>query len=81
MIDGPHWFAPKRHGFGSGLPIAWQGWAVLAIYGLVVAGGIWLLKDHPLAFAAVLASSTAIFIMICARTTRGGWRWRSGGED
>ena len=23
------WFAPKRYGFGAGLPIAWQGWALL----------------------------------------------------
>ena len=26
--DGPEWFAPKRYGFGSGMPISWQGWAV-----------------------------------------------------
>ena len=29
MSDGPEWFAPKRYGYGSGLPISWQGWAVL----------------------------------------------------
>ena len=27
--DGPEWFAPKRYGYGAGLPIAWQGWAVI----------------------------------------------------
>ena len=26
--DGPEWFAPKRYGYGAGLPISWQGWAV-----------------------------------------------------
>ncbi|MEY4953243.1 MAG: hypothetical protein RL299_1667, partial [Pseudomonadota bacterium] len=24
------WFAPKRLGYGSGWPIAWQGWAMMA---------------------------------------------------
>lgn len=32
--DDKAWFAPKRYGYGSGLPIAWQGWALLA--GLIV---------------------------------------------
>ena len=35
--DGPEWFAPKRYGYGSGLPIAWQGWAVMAALSLMVA--------------------------------------------
>ena len=29
MSDDLEWFAPKRYGYGSGLPISWQGWAVL----------------------------------------------------
>ena len=29
MSDDPEWFAAKRYGYGSGLPIAWQGWAVI----------------------------------------------------
>jgi hypothetical protein len=28
MDDGPEWFAPKRYGYGAGLPISWQGWAL-----------------------------------------------------
>ena len=28
MSDGD-WFAPKRFGYGAGLPIAWQGWALI----------------------------------------------------
>ena len=30
--DDGAWFAPKRFGYGAGLPIAWQGWALLAGY-------------------------------------------------
>ena len=36
MNDGPDWFAPKRYGYGSGMPIAWQGWVLSA------AGAVWL---------------------------------------
>ena len=30
--DGPEWFAPKRFGYGSGLPISWQGWAITVAF-------------------------------------------------
>jgi hypothetical protein len=63
MSDGPEWFAPKRSGFGTGWPIAWQGWAL------------------TLAFVAIMVPVTFTFIVILARTTKGGWRWRSGEEE
>ena len=34
---GPEWFAAKRYGLGSSLPISWQGWVVL----LVFIAGVW----------------------------------------
>jgi lipopolysaccharide export LptBFGC system permease protein LptF len=81
MSDGPEWFAPKRYGYGAGLPIAWQGWAVLAIY-IAVIGllSLWL-AEKPIAFIGALIPPTALLILITAKTTRGGWRWRSGSED
>ena len=34
-----YWFPAKRYGWGWGLPVAWQGWLVLAVFfGLVAAG-------------------------------------------
>jgi hypothetical protein len=30
---------------------------------------------------AVCVPLTIIFMVICARTTRGGWRWRRGDRD
>ena len=81
MVEGPEWFAPKRYGYGAGLPISWQGWAVtlgfLAICGALVA----LLRDRPLQLVAALVPLVAILLVITARTTRGGWRWRWGKED
>ena len=37
------WFAPKRFGYGAGLPISWEGWAVLFLFLLgVVASSVML---------------------------------------
>jgi len=75
------WFAPKRYGFGSGLPISWQGWLVMLAYlALVIAPAI-LLPEKPLMILAVLVPATIALIIITARTTRGGWRWRWGKDD
>lgn len=68
------WFAPKQSGFGTGLPIAWQGWATLVVFfagiGLVLSEG-----RGPIRFVA-LAVLAAGFALVCAFKTEGGWRWR-----
>lgn len=82
MSDGPEWFAPKRYGYGSGLPISWQGWAVTIAYGALAAGLVILLRRHnPIQFVAAIIPLTVAFGVICAKTTRGGWRWRWGERD
>lgn len=74
------WFAPKKFGYGAGLPIAWQGWVLLLGYlafalglGLFVAslGDIWALVS-----IALMILSTIPFMMIVKRRTKGGWKWR-----
>ena len=81
MSDGPEWFLPKRYGYGSGRPIAWQGWAVTIAYASVaILIGI-ALHDRPAQLVAALVPVTTVLLVICARTTRGGWRWRWGGKD
>ena len=78
MNDGPEWFAPKRYGMGSGLPIAWQGWLVLALYLAVFGAAFLFLGENSAAFAAIVIIATAILLVVTARTTKGGWRWRWG---
>lgn len=81
-MTGDHdWFAPKRIGYGAGLPIAWQGWALLIGYVVLIAAASFLLPYTMIGYFSIVAMLTAAFIVIAARTTRGGWRWRSGGED
>ena len=80
MSEGPEWFAPKRYGYGAGLPISWQGWALTIAFIGILLGVSLAFKDRPESVIAAIVPITAVFILICARTTRGGWRWRWGDE-
>ena len=81
MNDGPEWFAPKRYGYGASFPIAWQGWAVALAFIALVGTIAFFLGDQPLVIVALLVPLTLSLILITARTTRGGWRWRWGDRD
>jgi hypothetical protein len=81
MSEGPEWFAPKRYGYGSGMPISWQGWALTLGFVAVAIGLALLFHGRPLQVFAILAPLVIAFSVICARTTRGGWRWRWGKKD
>jgi hypothetical protein len=81
MTDGPKWFAPKRYGYGSGMPISWQGWALTLGFSAIAIGLAVLLRRHPLQMVAALVPLTIALMVTCARTTRGGWRWRWGDKD
>ena len=81
MSDGPEWFAPKRYGFGSGLPIRWQGWALVAAFLAVCLAVRETFRDNRLVTLAIMVPVAATFVVVVARTTRGGWRWRWGEDD
>jgi len=81
MNDGPEWFAPKRYGLGSGLPVSWQGWLVLLVYSGTVMGAFFLFGEKSPATIASILIATALLLVIAWRTTRGGWRWRWGNTD
>lgn len=81
MSERPEWFAPKSHGLGAGLPIAWQGWALTFAFIAIVSASAFFVERSPWAAGSVIFTATAVFLIICAKTTRGGWRWRWGGRD
>jgi len=81
MSDGPEWFAARRYGFGSGRPITWQGWVVTIVFMGAVTGLTLLLHERPFQMVAAIVLPTLLFMVISAKTTRGGWRWRWGEED
>ena len=75
------WWAPKRYGYGAGLPVSWQGWAITLAYCAAIGLSAWLILPLSIfAFVTITLGATAALILICAMKTRGGWRWRWG-ED
>jgi hypothetical protein len=76
-----YWFRAKRYGWGWGLPLKWQGWAVLLAYVLSSGMGvIWLRMAHqPLAFVLYISVITAGLLATCYfKGEPAKWRW--GGE-
>lgn len=80
LDDEEAWFAPRKLGIGAGRPIRWQGWALIGAYILALVG-ISLPGEKPdsLRITLILAI-TAIFLLVTARKTKGGWRWRNGDD-
>jgi hypothetical protein len=81
MSEDGEWFAPKRYGYGTGLPISWEGWAILSGYIALVIIAAVLFRYQTFQLIATLVPLTIAFLVICARTTRGGWRWRWGEDE
>ncbi|WP_232492965.1 hypothetical protein [Novosphingobium kaempferiae] len=85
LFERGDWFPPKRYGYGAGLPIAWQGWFLMASY-LGTLAGIALLDRSGMPGGRALALAlfivvTACFLIAVARRTQGGWKWRWGQRD
>ena len=76
MSDRMEWFAPKRYGYGTGLPISWQGWAITLGFMVIVLAAAVFFATQPLVLFAIVIPLTVALLVITARTTRGGWRWR-----
>ena len=80
------WFAPKTFGYGVGLPIRWEGWALLAGFIAAVVGvGIFAHfyfagSERGFAHAVGVCVLLIPFVLIARARTEGGWRWRNGDE-
>jgi hypothetical protein len=81
MSENRYWFAPKRYGYGAGLPIAWQGWVAMVVH-LALIGGltIWL-NEAILKLMIALMFAAFLPLPLYAAKTRGGWKWRDGSRD
>ena len=74
--DDPDWFRPKRYGYGAGLPLKWQGWALLASHVALLVGIGAMLRDHPVALVSVVFTVALVPMPLYAAHTEGGWRWK-----
>lgn len=77
-----YWFAAKRYGWGWGLPLTWQGWAVLAAFVALLSVGFLVFppEDRMVPFLVYDGILCGLLITVC-------WlkgeppRWRWGGKD
>jgi hypothetical protein len=70
------WFRVKRHGYGVGLPVAWQGWLVLGLYLAAVTLSAVIFSE--MISLIVLAVLTPIFVWLAYVHSDAEWHWRNG---
>lgn len=76
LLDGRPWFRPKSRGYGSGLPIAWQGWVMLAAHVALIFGVATLFRDRPGLLMVMVLLAALVPMPLYRAKTEGGWRWR-----
>ena len=66
----PGWFGRRRSGWNF-RPVSWQGWALTAVYGLLVYAAVRTLRAHHVAlFVIALLALTATYGVIAVATSR-----------
>ncbi|MGV1681638.1 hypothetical protein [Sphingopyxis sp. NJF-3] len=78
FLDDRPWFRAKSHGYGTGLPIAWQGWVMLAMHIALIAGVTMLLHGHPVVVVILVVLAALAPMPLYRARTEGGWHWRWG---
>jgi hypothetical protein len=81
-MRGRYWFPAKRHGWGWGLPLTWQGWLVLGTFvALIVANGlVFPPAKAPIAFIAGVVGLSGLMVAVCwLKGEPPGWRWGDDG--
>jgi hypothetical protein len=72
------WFRAKRYGWGWGLPLGWQGWAVYVGFIVLIVVGLRSIvpQKHPGFWVGYLIWLTALLFAICLwKGERPQWRW------
>lgn len=76
IFDNRPWFRPKSRGYGTGRPVAWQGWLLIALHVALIAGIAVALRGHPVATTLAIIVAALAPMPIYRARTEGGWRWR-----
>jgi hypothetical protein len=71
------WFPAKKYGWGWGMPCAWQGWVVMAVWAALLCGGGILLapRSNVLFVAYALVLGIALCIVAWIKGEKPRWRW------
>ncbi|MBS0379568.1 MAG: hypothetical protein JSS29_13845 [Proteobacteria bacterium] len=73
-----YWYAAKRYGWGWGMPVAWQGWAVLAVFMVaIIVPAHWLRHTgYRWAYPAYVVALVLVQSWICyLKGPPPRWRW------
>lgn len=81
LFDRRPWFRAKSHGYGAGLPIAWQGWLMLGMHLALMVGAAVLLLDQPILMTIATFFCAFAPLPLYRARTEGGWRWRWGRRE
>jgi hypothetical protein len=66
MDEQKYWFRAKRYGWGWGLPITWQGWAVLGLwFAALILGRRYLVPHNMFAHLAFALGMVLLLLSIC----------------
>ncbi|AQA00182.1 hypothetical protein BWQ93_18210 [Sphingopyxis sp. QXT-31] len=76
LTDNRPWFRPRSRGYVTGLPIAWQGWLVIALHIALITGVAVLLAERPLPMTIFVILAGLAPLPIYRARTEGGWKWR-----
>jgi hypothetical protein len=73
-----YWFPAKRYGWGWGLPVTWQGWVALILWGATfLLGSRYLPAENFYAQIAFCLAMAGLLGSICLKTGEPPrWRWR-----
>jgi hypothetical protein len=76
-----YWFPAKRYGWGWGLPVTWQGWVALILWGATLfLGRRYLPHENIYAQIAFALATAGLLGSICLKTGEPP-RWRLGHRD
>lgn len=73
------WFPAKKNGWGWGKPLVWQGWLVLVVYFLVIAGISWVFDpktDLVNWFGWVVLATFCLLLVYRIKGEPPSWKWQ-----
>jgi uncharacterized membrane protein AbrB (regulator of aidB expression) len=85
-MSSEFWFKPKTLGYGA-TPTTWEGWAVVAVYSLVVLGCVVAMTVRKDSFSTFVSSiamivvATVVLVVVSVQKTDGTWRWNAGANQ
>jgi hypothetical protein len=85
-MSNRYWFRPKRFGYGA-TPSTWEGWAVVAVYVVVLVGCVLAINSHKeslTSFVTAIATmvvATVVLFVVGVQKTDGAWGWNAGAKQ